>query len=97
MTMWLVVVGTLVLAEPMMTLVHRFVFHGPLWCEHESHHRQPTARSILRNDRLWIGPLATSALLVVLGGPVLTGIGIGLFTYVAAYIFAHDGIAHGRF
>src|SRR5262245_53666074 len=88
---------TLVLAEPAMTLVHRFVFHGPLWCEHESHHTHPTARRIVRNDLLWLWPLVASAALVVFGTLALKGIGIGGAVYVGAYIFAHDGIAHGRF
>jgi beta-carotene 3-hydroxylase len=81
----------------MMTLVHRFVFHGPLWCEHESHHADPTARHIVRNDVLWTWPLLASAALVAFGGPALAGLGIGGALYVAAYIFAHDGVAHGRF
>ena len=92
-----VAAATLVLAEPVMTLVHRFVFHGPLWCEHESHHAHPTARRVVRNDLLWIWPLLISAALVRFGGRVLTGLGIGSALYVTAYIFAHDGIAHGRF
>lgn len=92
-----VALATFVLAEPMMTLVHRFVFHAPLWCEHESHHAHPTARHIVRNDLLWTWPLLASAALVVFGGPVLAGLAIGGALYVAAYIFAHDGVAHGRF
>jgi|SRR5262245_10917601 len=97
MTTLLVTVATVVLAEPAMTLVHRFLFHGPLWCEHESHHAHPTARHLVRNDLLWIWPLLGSAALVIFGGPVLAGLGIGGAFYVAAYIFAHDGVAHGRF
>src|SRR5262245_54065878 len=92
-----VALATLVLAEPLMTLVHRFVFHGALWCEHESHHAHPTARRIVRNDLLWLWPLAASAVLVVFGTPVLAGVGLGGALYVAAYVFAHDGVAHGRF
>jgi len=88
---------TLVVAEPVMALVHRFVFHGPLWCEHKSHHEHPTIRRIVRNDLLWLWPLLTSALLVGFGDPVLVGFGIGGALYVAAYIVAHDGVAHGRF
>lgn len=88
---------TLVAFEPAMALVHRFVFHGPLWCWHESHHEHPTARWIVRNDLLWLWPLLASAALVSFGGPVLVGIGLGTTAYVGAYIFAHDGVAHGRF
>jgi beta-carotene 3-hydroxylase len=92
-----VAIATLVVAEPLMTLVHRFVFHGPLWCEHESHHAHPTVRGIVRNDLLWVWPLLASAALVVFGSPALAGLGIGGALYVGAYIFAHDGVAHGRF
>jgi len=89
--------GTLMALEPVMALVHRFLFHGPLWCSHKSHHEHPAARRIVRNDLLWVWPLMSSAVLIAVGGPVLTGIGIGTSTYVAAYILAHDGVAHGRF
>lgn len=88
---------TLVVAEPAMAGVHRFVFHGPLWCEHKSHHAHPTVRRIVRNDLLWLWPLLASALLISFGGPVLVGLGIGGALYVGAYIVAHDGVAHGRF
>jgi len=97
MTRLAVAVATFLLAEPTMTLVHRFAFHGPLWCEHESHHAHPSERRIVRNDLLWIWPLLASAALIAFGGPVLGGVGIGGAAYVAAYIFAHDGIAHARF
>ena len=92
-----VALATLVLAEPLMTVVHRFAFHGPLWCEHRSHHAHPTARRIVRNDLLWVGPLLVSAALITIGGPVCVGVGVGGAAYVAAYVFAHDGVSHGRF
>jgi beta-carotene 3-hydroxylase len=97
MTTLAAALATVVLAEPVMTLVHRFVFHGPLWCEHESHHAHPTACCIVRNDLLWVWPLLASAVLVAIGGPALVGLGIGGALYIAAYILAHDGVAHGRF
>jgi beta-carotene 3-hydroxylase len=93
----LVAAATFVAAEPGMTLVHRFVFHGSLWCEHKSHHEHPSVRRIVRNDLLWLWPLLGSAGLVAFGGPVLVGLGIGTTAYIVAYIVAHDGVAHGRF
>jgi hypothetical protein len=51
-----VAVATFVLAEPL-TLIHRLLFHGPLWCEHRSHHAHPNARRVVRNDLLWLWPL----------------------------------------
>ena len=90
-------VATLALAEPVMTVIHRFLFHGPLWCEHRSHHAHPTARRLVRNDMLWLWPLAGAAALLVWGWPALRGVGIGSAAYVGAYVFAHDGVAHGRF
>ena len=88
---------TLVAYEPFMAVLHRFLFHGPLWCWHKSHHEHPSARQLVRNDFLWVWPLSVSVLLMTFGGPVLVGVGIGTAAYVAAYIVAHDGIAHGRF
>ena len=88
---------TAVVFEPLMAIVHRYLFHGPLWCWHKSHHEQPTARTLVRNDLLWVWPLSAAGLLVAYGGVVLAGVGLGIATYVVAYIVAHDGVAHGRF
>src|SRR6185295_8837126 len=88
---------TLVVAEPAMAVVHRFAFHGPLWCSHKSHHEHPTARHLVRNDLLWAWPLLASAMLIRFGDAVLVGLGLGTIAYVAAYILAHDGVAHRRF
>ena len=89
-----VALGTAVAFEPFMAVVHRFLFHGPLWCAHKSHHEEPTARGIVRNDLLWVWPLAASAVLAVAGA---RGVGLGIAAYVVAYVVAHDGVAHGRF
>lgn len=98
-----VALATLALAEPAMAIVHRFVFHGPLWSSHRSHHEHPTARRLVFNDLLWIPPLALALGLVAAGlvsdrgGPIMVGLGAGIGGYVFAYVFAHDGVAHGRF
>lgn len=92
-----VAVATGIVAEPVMAVVHRFAFHGPLWCSHKSHHEHPTAPRLVRNDLAWLWPLLTSAILIMFGGPVLVGLGIGTVAYAGAYILAHDGVAHGRF
>ena len=68
MTTLVVALATIVLAEPLMAMVHRFVFHGPLWCEHESHHAHPTVRRVVRNDLLWIWPLPQDGQIRVRGG-----------------------------
>jgi beta-carotene 3-hydroxylase len=96
---------TLATFEPVMATIHRFLFHGPLWCWHKSHHEQPTARQLVLNDLLWMPPLLTAAALIAVGvrlspgiGPdAMVGLGIGTAAYVAAYVLAHDGVAHGRF
>ena len=89
--------ATLLAAEPAMALVHRVVFHGPLWCWHESHHARPSARRLVRNDLLWLPVLVVAGALIVLGTPVAAGVGVGIASYVTAYVVAHDGVAHGRF
>jgi len=95
----------LVLSEPVMTLIHRWLFHGPLWCMHRSHHEFPASRKLVKNDLLWLSyfVFATAIFLLSvfyfdqLGGQILTGVSSGAALYGAAYIFAHDGVAHGRF
>jgi len=98
-------VGALVAFEPLMAAVHRFLFHGPLWCSHRSHHERPTARRLVSNDFLWVPYLALAAVLALAGavwwqrvfGQILVGVGAGAAGYALAYILAHDGLAHGRF
>jgi beta-carotene 3-hydroxylase len=97
--------ATLVTLEPVMALVHRFAFHGPLWCWHKSHHEHPDTHRLVLNDLLWVPPLLASVALVGVGiclspggaPEVMVGLGMGVAAYVSAYIFAHDGVAHGRF
>jgi beta-carotene 3-hydroxylase len=84
--------------EAVSYLLHRFVFHGPLWRIHQTHHR-PKGRGVELNDVFslgfaalavglyWRGPFGLSP-----GFAVATGITLyGLFFFVV-----HDGFVHRR-
>jgi beta-carotene 3-hydroxylase len=94
----------MVTLEPAMSLVHRSVFHGPLWCAHRSHHEFPRARRFVPNDGLWLAYFLLFGALTAFGAMseapwagVLAGAGAGACGYGMAYVLAHDGFAHGRF
>src|SRR6188508_3333580 len=104
--MWLslaVAAVTLVVSEPAMTLVHRWIFHGPLWCVHRSHHAAPTVRRLVSNDLLWAAHFTVTGALISLSlwfgdaawARTILGIALGAAGYGLAYILAHDGVAHG--
>jgi beta-carotene 3-hydroxylase len=97
----LVVVGALVLMEPLTALVHRFVMHGFGMGWHRSHH-EPPRRALEAND---LFPVVFAAATIVLlsvgvyvpGAPsVLVPIGIGVTAYGAAYLLVHDVVIHRR-
>ena len=89
-----IVLITLVVFEPLMSVVHRRLFHGPLWRWHRSHHESPNAHRLVLNDLIWVIHFALSGILILLGA---AGIGSGAALYGLAYVLAHDGLAHGRF
>jgi beta-carotene 3-hydroxylase len=100
----LVAILTMVLFEPAMALVHRWLFHGPLWCLHRSHHEQPRARRLVPNDALWVTYFVAFGALIAFGAQSVApwagaavGFGAGACAYGIAYLAAHDGLAHGRF
>src|SRR4051812_16427938 len=96
---------TLIVFEPLMTVVHRWVFHGPLWRLHRSHHAFQNSHRLVLNDLIWAVHLLASGAVAALGfwfrtgmrGQVALGLGVGAALYALAYIFVHDGVAHGRF
>lgn len=84
-------------------LIHRVVWHGPLWRVHRSHH-VPRAGRFEDNDALSVlhAPIATAFVLYGCAGPagtvreVVYGLGIGMTAFGVAYVIVHDGLVHER-
>lgn len=84
-------------------VLHRFVFHGPLWRVHRTHH-EPGHRhgGFEANDLFSVAFAVASMGLMWVGRKVpVSGVafafGVGVAVYGALYFVLHDLYAHGRF
>ena len=84
-------------------VLHRFVFHGPLWGVHRTHH-EPGHRhgAFEANDLFSVAFAAVSVGLMWAGraGPLASTafpLGLGVAVYGALYFVLHDLYTHGRF
>ena len=84
-------------------VLHRFVFHGPLWGVHRTHH-EPGHRHgpFEANDLFSLGFAAASMGRCGRDGSDAVGgdrlpVGIGMAAYGGLYFVLHDLYAHGRF
>lgn len=90
---------TLLLMEFAVTLVHRYVMHGPGWGWHASHHAEHSKGGWERND--WYAVVFTLATLLLFivggsGGPIWW-MALGISVYGLLYGILHDLITHQRF
>lgn len=101
------VVGTAVAMEPWSRFVHGWLWHGPLYGLHASHHPPPGSPPtwLEANDAFSIGHALLAMGLLAIGGlalphglpaVILVGIGIGASIFGVSYWIVHDGLAHHR-
>ena len=79
--------------------IHKFLFHGPLWFIHKSHHQERHGFFEF-NDVFSIGFAALSIYLMYLGKEALSApfwIGVGISVYGTIYFIFHDWFIHNRF
>jgi beta-carotene 3-hydroxylase len=81
--------------------VHRFLFHGPLWPIHRTHHL-PRQGLFEANDAFSLTFSALAAVGILVGasqGPrsALLGASLGVTLYGALYFLLHDLATHRRF
>ena len=84
-------------------VLHRYLWHGPLWFLHRSHHEEREG-FFERNDLFAVfhAGLAITLLLVGCVGPVgwlrelWFGFGLGMTAFGALYMLVHDGLIHER-
>lgn len=78
--------------------IHKYLFHGPLWFIHKTHHRERHGWLEL-NDVFSIGFAALSLWLMWLGHLSLDyrlWIGLGISVYGIIYFIFHDWFIHNR-
>lgn len=91
------------LMEPYSAIVHRVLWHGPLWRVHRHHHRPSSSRGLGPNDALSASHAPIAIALCAAGfftdgaaSSILLGAGFGMTAYGALYALFHDGMVHGR-
>ncbi len=94
----LIIVATLIGMEVFSWALHKFLFHGPLWFIHKTHHQQRHGFFEL-NDIFSIGFGALSLWLMWQGRNnfnALFFIGVGISFYGIIYFVFHDWFIHNR-
>ncbi|GAA4325675.1 sterol desaturase family protein [Mucilaginibacter gynuensis] len=92
-------IATIGLMELLSWAMHKYLFHGPLWFIHKTHHQQRHGWFEL-NDLFSIGFAALALWLMWLGHLTLDyrfWIGTGISIYGIIYFIFHDWFIHNRF
>lgn len=94
-----IVLGTLLAMECISWAMHKFLFHGPLWFIHKSHHQERSG-FFEWNDvfSLLFGGISIFLLLSNFEQKgLLFWIGAGIAAYGIIYFVFHDWFIHNRF
>jgi beta-carotene 3-hydroxylase len=82
-------------------ILHKYLFHGPLWFIHKTHHNRTVHTSLELNDIFSVVFTIISITLIYVGwftpSPIHLGIGFGITLYGLIYFIIHDGIIHQRY
>lgn len=102
MTDWLQGIGILMLTfigmEGISWTIHKYLFHGPLWFIHKTHHGHARGKWEA-NDIFSLGFAITSIALILGGVETFSWhfwVGSGIATYGLVYFLVHDILAHRR-
>ncbi|MFW0716440.1 sterol desaturase family protein [Pedobacter sp. N23S346] len=95
----LIVLSTVVVMECISWCIHKYLFHGPLWFMHKSHHEQ--SHSFLEWNDLFALLFAALSLYLMYIDRDYFGyrffIGLGITLYGVIYFVIHDWFVHRRF
>ncbi|WP_457270177.1 sterol desaturase family protein [Pedobacter sp. UYEF25] len=95
----LIVLATIGIMETLSWAMHKFLFHGPLWFIHKTHHRVKHNFFEL-NDVFSVLFAAVSLWLMFVDREafgLLFFIGVGISVYGMIYFVIHDWFVHQRF
>lgn len=85
--------------ELLSIVMHRYLFHGPLWFIHRSHHEKRTG--VFEKNDLFSLFFAGVGIGLILWGrvhaPFVWGVGVGVSIYGLIYFVIHDLMSHRRF
>jgi len=94
-----ILIFTIAGMEALSWAMHKYLFHGPLWFIHKTHHQEKHGWFEL-NDLFSLGFAAFALWLMWLGCLSLDyrfWIGAGISTYGIIYFIFHDWFIHNRF
>jgi beta-carotene 3-hydroxylase len=94
-----IVLLTIAGMEALSWFIHKYLFHGPLWFIHKTHHQQRHGWFEL-NDIFSIGFAVLSLWLMWQGRNTFNAgffIGLGITVYGLIYFIFHDWFIHNRF
>jgi len=81
--------------------LHKYLFHGPLWFIHKTHHDRTVHSTFELNDIFSLIFTLISIRLIWIGwfrpSSVHLGIGLGITLYGLIYFIIHDGLIHQRY
>ncbi|MCX2475099.1 sterol desaturase family protein [Pedobacter sp. MC2016-05] len=95
----LIVICTIVVMECVSWCIHKYLFHGPLWFVHKSHHQK--SHSFFEWNDLFALLFAGLSLYLMFIDKDVFGyrffIGLGISVYGVIYFIIHDWFVHRRF
>lgn len=95
---WTIILATIAAMEALSWFIHKYLFHGPLWFIHRSHHK-PRSSWFEFNDVFSVLFAAVSLYLLWEGRETLNNgfwIGVGISVYGMIYFIFHDWFIHSR-
>ena len=92
----LIIASTFVCVELLSVMMHKFIFHGPLWGIHETHHL-PSKSAFELNDVFSTFFAGLAVFLFCFDSMNLKAVAMGITLYGCIYFFVHDVITHRRF
>lgn len=93
-----IILATIITMETLSWAIHKYLFHGPLWFIHKTHHQQRHGFLEL-NDIFSFGFGALALCLLWIGHQDLNfkfWIGAGISIYGVIYFIFHDWFIHNR-
>lgn len=94
-----ITLGTIVAMEGFSWFIHKYLFHGPLWFIHKSHHTE--RKGWFEFNDVFSLLFATTSLYLMWTGRLDLGysfwIGLGISIYGIIYFIFHDWFIHNRF
>ncbi len=97
---WIIII-TIISMELISWILHKYVFHGPLWFIHKTHHAQTRHSTFELNDIFSLFFTLISIAFIYVGwftpSSLHLAIGLGITLYGFVYFIVHDGLIHQRY